>query len=80
MNRKASLRGISSGLGRLTTKWLKKKKKDLGWRIGSRVKSVFKYLNVSPVILLDFWTSGFLIYKGTKYKRKPLYRYFGSIK
>ena len=26
MNRKASLRGISSGLGRLTTKWLKKKK------------------------------------------------------
>ena len=40
MNRKASLRGISSGLGRLTTKWLKKKK-DLGWEIGSRVKSVF---------------------------------------
>ena len=50
MNRMASLRGISSGLGRLTTKWLKKQ--GLGVGLGSRIRSGFKYLNPSPVILL----------------------------
>lgn len=39
MNIKASLRGISSGPGRLTTKWLKKQGVA---ELGSRVRSGFK--------------------------------------